>query len=260
MKQLIQQIGPKTKLAKLTLANWKAEKHAGLAAAVDEASIVRIPLEQLDDSPYQLRHDIDQDELEELTRSIDQDGLLNAILVRRIAERQQLGYKVISGHRRTAAFRRLSFAAKTDDEKKKWDAIPARVLPAVSDDQVLLLGIAENMFRADISPMDAANGLVTLQKLKPALKTAELIATTTGLQLPKVERLLRLSTAASTPKTSGVRVNGMDVGLSDTGNITIGATSETPGTLARAASCSPPMRAPRVMPVPMSPPAPLTVI
>ncbi len=75
-----------------------------------------------------------------------------------------------------------------------------------------------------------------------------------------VERLLRVSSAESTPKTSGERVNGIDVGLSDTGNITIGATSATPGTLLRAASCSPPTRAPRDMPVPMSPPVPLTVI
>jgi len=29
----------------------------------------------------------------------------------------------------------------------------------------------ENMFRADISPMDAANGRITLQKLKPGLKS-----------------------------------------------------------------------------------------
>jgi len=58
---------------------------------------------------------------------------------------------------------------------------------------VLLLGMAENMFRADISPMDAAQGLVTLEKLKPELKSAPKIAAVTGLQERKVERLLRLA-------------------------------------------------------------------
>ena len=70
MRELIKQLGPKTKLAKLIVANWRAVKRAGLASAMDGAEIVRIPLEQLDDSPFQLRHDIDQDELDELTRSI----------------------------------------------------------------------------------------------------------------------------------------------------------------------------------------------
>jgi len=190
MKQLIKQIGPKTRLARLTLANWKAEKRAGLATAVDgEAGIVRIPLEQLDDSPFQLRHDIDQDELDELVRSIKEHGLLNPILVRPLTK----DYEIISGHRRTGAYRRLSFAANTDAEHKKWDSIPARVLPSVTDDQVLLLGLAENMFRADISPMDAAQGLVILEKLKPELKSASLIAQATGLQQSKVARLLRLA-------------------------------------------------------------------
>jgi len=192
MKRLIKQIGPKTRLANLTLANWKAEKRAGLASAIDAAEIVRIPLEQLDDSPFQLRHDIDQDELDELVQSIREHGLLNPVLVRSVTK----DYEIISGHRRVAAYRRLSFAANTDAEHKKWDSIPARVLPSVSDDQVLLLGMAENMFRADISPMDAAQGLATLEKLKPELKSASLIAQATGLQQRKVERLLRLADSA----------------------------------------------------------------
>jgi hypothetical protein len=95
MKQMIQQLGPKTRLAKLAMANWKAQKAAGLVkpTAAGDAGIVKIPLEQLDDSPYQLRHDMDQDELAELTRSIRDRGLLNPILVRR-GEKM---YEVISG-------------------------------------------------------------------------------------------------------------------------------------------------------------------
>ena len=107
MRELIKQIGPKTKLAKLTLANWKGEKVAGLTpSADDDSSIVRIPLDKLDESPYQLRHEMDSAALEELTRSIREQGLLNPILVRRVEK----GYEVISGHRRLGAYRRLSFA------------------------------------------------------------------------------------------------------------------------------------------------------
>jgi len=65
----------------------------------------------------------------------------------------------------------------------------------VTDDQVLLFGLAENMFRADISPLDAALGLVTLQKLKPALSSSAKIAEITDLRPKKVERLLQLASS-----------------------------------------------------------------
>src|SRR5215469_8565848 len=116
MRQMVQQLGPQTKLAELTLANWKAVKAARLVkpSAAGQSDIVRIPLDKLDDSPYQLRRDMDSDALEELTRSIGDQGLLNPILVRRIDK----GWEIISGHRRVGAYRRLQFAAKTDAEKK----------------------------------------------------------------------------------------------------------------------------------------------
>ncbi len=207
IKQMIQQLGPKTKLAKLTMANWKAEKAAGLVkpSVAGDVGIVRVPLDQLDDSPYQLRRDMDQDELAELTRSIQVRGLLNPVLVRGVEK----GWEVISGHRRVAAYRRLQFTAKTDAEKQKYDAIPARELDSVTDDQVLLLGLAENMFRADISPLDAALGLVTLQNLKPALSSAAKIAEITDLRPKKVERLLQLAASPEVVQKSvsdGIKV------------------------------------------------------
>src|SRR5262249_16096402 len=190
MKQLIQELGPKTKLAQLTMTNWRAEKAARLTKPnAGGADIVNIPLEQLEDSPYQLRHDMESDAMAELVRSIRDHELLNPILVRRAGKI----YQVISGHRRLAAYRRLQFAAKSDAAQKKYAAIPARELTSVSDEQMLVLGLTENMLRADISPLDAAIGLTTLQTLKPALNSAKKLAETTGLQLRKVERLLHLA-------------------------------------------------------------------
>jgi ParB family chromosome partitioning protein len=150
---------------------------------------MEIPLDELEDSPYQLRHEMDSDALEELTRSIEENGLLNPILVRRKGDQ----YEVISGHRRLAAYRRLQFNAKSEKEKQKYGAIPARELPSVTDEQMLLLGLTENLLRADISPLDAALGLLALQKLKPALKSARKLSEATGLQFKKVARLLQLA-------------------------------------------------------------------
>jgi len=93
----------------------------------------------------------------------------------------------------SVSYRRLQFAAKTEEDKRKWAAIPARELTHVDDEQMLLLGLTENLLRADISPLDAALGLVKLRKLKPALSTAAKSAEVTGLQVNKVTRLLRLA-------------------------------------------------------------------
>jgi ParB family chromosome partitioning protein len=192
MKQLVSELGSNTPLAKATMAEWKAQKSPARRIkpiSRGRPGALEIPLDQLEDSPYQLRHDMDSDALGELTRSIEENGLLNPILVRRKGDK----YEVISGHRRLAAYRRLQFAAKSEKEKRKYGAIPARELPSVTDEQMLLLGLTENLLRADISPLDAALGLLALQKLKPALKSARKLSEATGLQFKKVARLLQLA-------------------------------------------------------------------
>jgi ParB family chromosome partitioning protein len=192
MRQLVKELGPNTPLAKATLAEWKAQKSAArhpMKVVSHGEGIVDIPLAQLEDNPYQLRHDMDSDALEELTRNIEENGLLNPINVRRKGDK----YEIISGHRRKAAYQRLQFNAKSDKDKQKYSAISARVLPSVTDEQMLLLGLSENLMRADISPLDAAQGLVTLKKLRPALTNAKKLSDTTGLQYRKVVRLLELA-------------------------------------------------------------------
>jgi ParB/RepB/Spo0J family partition protein len=192
MRQLVKELGPNTPLAKATLAEWKAQKstarHPRKVVSHGEG-IVDIPLAQLEDNPYQLRHDMDSDALGELTRNIEENGLLNPINVRRKGDK----YEIISGHRRKAAYQRLQFNAKSDKDKQKYAAISARVLPSVTDEQMLLLGLSENLMRADISPLDAAQGLVTLKKLRPALNNAKKLSDATGLQYRKVVRLLELA-------------------------------------------------------------------
>jgi ParB family chromosome partitioning protein len=192
VQQLVKELGRNTPLGKATLAEWKvgkeAARHPPKVVSRGEG-IVEIPLGQLEDNPYQLRHDMDSEALGELTRNIEENGLLNPINVRRKGDK----YEIISGHRRKAAYQRLQFNAKSDKEKQKYSAIAARVLPGVTDEQMLLLGLSENLMRADISPLDAALGLVILQGLRPALNSARKLSDATGLQFRKVSRLLELA-------------------------------------------------------------------
>src|SRR6516162_1589909 len=100
VQQLVKELGPDTPLAKATLAEWKASAARHPMKVVSRGEeIVDIPLDQLEDNPYQLRHDMDSDALGELTRNIEENGLLNPINVRRKGDK----YEIISGHRRKAA-------------------------------------------------------------------------------------------------------------------------------------------------------------
>jgi len=59
MKQLVREPGPKTPLAKSTMAEWKVEASRARRAkpkASREAGVTENPLEQPDESLYQLRH------------------------------------------------------------------------------------------------------------------------------------------------------------------------------------------------------------
>jgi ParB/RepB/Spo0J family partition protein len=127
-----------------------------------------------------------------LTRSIKENGLLSPILVRRKGDK----YEAIFGHRRLAAYGNLQFAAKMEKDQKereKYDFIPAQVVPEVTDEQMVLLGLTENLLRADISPLDAAMGLLALKTRTPTLNTAKKLSEKTGLEFKKVQRLLRLA-------------------------------------------------------------------
>ena len=56
---------------------------------------------------------MDSDALGELTRSIEEDGLLNPIIVGRKGDK----YEVISGHRRLAACRRASLCSLSKERQ-----------------------------------------------------------------------------------------------------------------------------------------------
>jgi len=193
-KQMISAIGADTPLGKATLAEWKAqeERDRHPKTATKGSGTMNIPVEQIDDSPHQLRHEMGGDAFRGLTRSIQENGLLCPILVRRKGDR----YEAIFGHRRLAVYRHLQFEAKTEKgqkEREKYDFVPAQVVPDVTDEQMVLLGLTENLLREDLSPLDAAMGVLALKIRTPTLNTAKKLSEKTGLQERKVERLLRLA-------------------------------------------------------------------
>jgi ParB/RepB/Spo0J family partition protein len=151
----------------------------------------RIALNLLDQNPHQPRSHMDEAALTELMASIREHGLLQPITVRKVGIR----YQVIAGHRRLEAFRRLLAEAQRQDQAMadRFGTIPAHEKFDVTDEEMALFALVENLQRDDLSPLDAALGVSRFQEAQQL--STEALAKRTGLELDRVKRLLRLARA-----------------------------------------------------------------
>lgn len=99
-----------------------------------------LPVELIDESPSNPRKLFG--DLSELTASIKESGVLQPVLVRLVGER----YELVYGHRRLRAAKEAGL-----------DAIPANVTQ-MTPEEVLTAQIVENGQRADIHPLEEADG------------------------------------------------------------------------------------------------------
>jgi ParB family transcriptional regulator, chromosome partitioning protein len=112
--------------------------------ALPADSLQRIPVDRVRPNPHQPRHRFDPDQLAELAASIREHGVIMPIVVRRDPE----GWVLVAGERRLRAAR---MAGLTE--------IPAVVRGSdLAADAQLVLALLENLQRADLDPIDAAEG------------------------------------------------------------------------------------------------------
>src|SRR5919198_5718166 len=114
---------------------------------VGEVELMQLPVSQVHPNPYQPRHHFDPERLQELATSLQAQGLLQPIVVRR----QHGGYELIAGERRWRAAQMAGF-----------ETIPALVKRA-SDEEVLGLALLENLQREDLNPLEEARAYQRLQ-------------------------------------------------------------------------------------------------
>lgn len=107
--------------------------------------VIKIPVENLEDNPYQPRLNIDEDGLQELMASIEKDGLQTPIKV----ARREGKYIIVYGHRRAEAHRRLGL--------KEIDAIYDDSL--IADKKLRNIALIENIQREDLSILELAIAL-----------------------------------------------------------------------------------------------------
>jgi ParB family chromosome partitioning protein len=118
------------------------------ATAVDRRPATgqrKLPIEFIRPNPRNPRHDFDADDLDDLTRSIREKGIVQPILVRPVGEAAN-SYEIIAGERRWRAA-----------QKAGLHEVPV-VVHEASDKEALELAIIENVQRADLNPLEEALG------------------------------------------------------------------------------------------------------
>jgi len=131
------------------LAAPAAVTPAAVTPSVPAASpFLEIPVSKIVPARWQARRDFDETALAELAESIQSEGLLQPVVVRKTAD----GYELIAGERRWRAFQKLGLKL-----------IPARVVSA-SDAASAVMTLIENVQRADLNPVDEALGFASLMR------------------------------------------------------------------------------------------------
>ncbi len=161
----------------------------------NEDSIITIEVSKISPNPYQPRLDFNVQALEELKRSIAEKGIIQPIAVRKLVSGL---YELISGERRVRAAQELGL--------KK---IPAHILNITSAEEMLELGLIENLQREDLNAIEIA---ISYQRLISECQlTQEDVAQKIGKDRSTITNFLRLLKLPEKVQQS-VRTNKISMG------------------------------------------------
>lgn len=167
-----------------------AKKNAVKPIPTSERGVTSVAINQLERNPDQPRKYFDKEKLAELTQSIKDKGVLQPILVRPLPNQtssKKIHYQIVAGERRWQAAL-----------KAKLVAMPV-LIRELSDQDVLEIGVVENVQRADLNPIEEA---LAYQALAEQFKrTQEDIAQAVGKSRPHVTNMLRLLTLPKRAQT-----------------------------------------------------------
>lgn len=142
-----------------------------------EHSPTLLPLSHLHANPSQPRQTFDAESLAELAASIREQGIIQPLLVRPLADRPG-HYQIVAGERRWRAARQAGLGQ-----------VPVHVRE-MSDAEVMAAALIENLQREDLNPIEAANAMKQL--MDEYRLTQEELAERIGKSRPAVTNTLRL--------------------------------------------------------------------
>ncbi|MDH1676055.1 ParB/RepB/Spo0J family partition protein [Comamonas aquatica] len=147
-----------------------------------------LPVTELVAGQYQPRTRMDEGALYELAESIKAQGIMQPILVRKLAQGAHAGkYEIIAGERR---FRASKLAG--------LDSVPVLVRD-VPDEAAAAMALIENIQREDLNPLEEAQGLARL--VHEFHYTHEQAAQSVGRSRSAASNLLRLLNLAEPVQT-----------------------------------------------------------
>ncbi len=156
----------------------------GLGALIPQASafsgelILYLTVDAVQPNPNQPRKDFDEEEMEALTQSIREQGMLQPIIVRKVDDAH---YQIVAGERRWKAAKLAGF-----------EKIPA-ILRVTEDREMLPLALVENLLRQNLNAIEEAEAYEHLSRV--AGWTQEEIAERIGrgrVHIANTVRLLHL--------------------------------------------------------------------
>lgn len=137
-------------------------------------AVQEIPIEKIMPNPYQPRLEFAEEELEALSESIRQHGLIQPITVRQVGDR----YELIAGERRWRAAKKAGLLT-----------LPAYVR-AADTTEMLAFALVENVQRQNLNPIELA--LAYKRLIEECGLTQEQVAQYVGKSRPTIANTLRL--------------------------------------------------------------------
>ena len=150
-------------------------KNNSVVGSADEGKVWFIPISKITADPNQPRKKFDVQELEQLSSSIKEHGVLQPILV---VEKVDGGYEIVAGERR---WRASQLAGMT--------TIPA-LIKKLADQQKVEISLIENIQRQDLDPIEEAFAYKRL--MEEFNLTQQQVADKVGKSRPGVANAVRL--------------------------------------------------------------------
>jgi ParB/RepB/Spo0J family partition protein len=120
----------------------------------DSYPVRDIALDSISDRPASRLRKLNDGKVNELAKSMKVSGLINPITVRQVRPQEGNGYEIIAGRHRYLAARKL-----------KLDSIKCFVRKDLSEDDVVLIEIDENLIRADLTAEEKREHLLLRKAL-----------------------------------------------------------------------------------------------
>ncbi len=110
--------------------------------------IIQAEISSIKPSRFQARKNIPPESIKELSDSIKTQGVIQPLIVRKLAK----GYELVAGERRLRASKLAGL-----------NSVPV-LIREDSEESALTVGLIENLQREDLNPLEEAEGILRLQK------------------------------------------------------------------------------------------------